>query len=264
MTSGSIPEYPENANSINSTEPKTIEDIIAELRITIDQLDIHFVKAKNLILELAKELDETKQCKQSQICRKIKDILEDKIKESKISEKWIEECLPHEYKRKYTNKSELSSLSKQGNLTTEQEKEKDLITIIDSGSRSSIKIDGTWPNNYGVEDIASAANPQLQEESNEKGATTNQIVEAEADLKLKALISECNNELREAVKRQTAIKTVDQISATEIQFTIPKEKYSELKAAMDNSTNSVYVIFNKSCILERAEPDTFREELRNG
>ena len=125
MTSESIPE---NANSIHSAETKIIEDIIVELRITIDQLDIHFVKAKNLILELARELDEAKQCKQSQICRKIKDILEDKIKESKISEKWIEECLPQEYKRKYT-KSEVSSLSKESNSTTEQEREKDLIIV---------------------------------------------------------------------------------------------------------------------------------------
>jgi len=186
MTSESIPEYPENADSIHSTEAKTIEDIIAELMITIDQLDIHFVKAKNLILELAKELDETKQCKQSQICRKIKDILEDKIKEGKIFQKWIEECLLQEYKRKYTNKSEVSSLSKHGNSTTEQEKEKALITV-DSG-RSSIKIDGTWPNNYGGEDTASAANPRLQEESNGKAISRNQIAEAEADLKLKALV----------------------------------------------------------------------------
>jgi hypothetical protein len=171
MTSESIPE---NANSIHSAETKIIEDIIVELRITIDQLDIHFVKAKNLILELARELDETKQCKQSQICRKIKDILEDKIKESKISEKWIEVCLPQEYKRKYT-KSEVSSLSKESNSTTEQEREKDLIIV--GSARPSIKTDDTWHNNYGGEDIASAANPQLREESDEKRAITNRIAE---------------------------------------------------------------------------------------
>ena len=195
MTSESIPE---NANSIHSAETKIIEDIIVELRITIDQLDIHFVKAKNLILELARELDETKQCKQSQISRKIKDILEDKIKESKISEKWIEECLPQEYKRKYT-KSEVSSLSKESNSTTEQEKEKDLI-IVDS-ARPSIKTDDTWHNNYGGgEKTASAANPQLQEESDEKGVITNQIAEAEADLKFEALVSE-NNGIKRSCKK---------------------------------------------------------------
>jgi hypothetical protein len=56
----------------------------------------------------------------------------------------------------------------------------------------------------------------------------------------------------------------DQISATEIQFTIPKEKYPQLTTAMNNSANSVYVTFDKSGILERAEPDTFRGKLDNG
>jgi hypothetical protein len=37
-------------------------------------------------------------------------MLADKINEGKITGKWIEECLPQEYKRKYA-KSELSSLS---------------------------------------------------------------------------------------------------------------------------------------------------------
>ena len=110
MSSERIPEYSERVNSMYSS--LIIGYIIVRLEVIIDQLDIHFARAKNLILELARELDEAKQCKQSQICRKIKELLEDKIKEGKISEKWIEECLPQEYKRKYT-KSELSSLSKQ-------------------------------------------------------------------------------------------------------------------------------------------------------
>ncbi len=79
--------------------------------------------------------DEEHVVKQGQVCRKIKEILEDKINQGKISEKWIEECLPAEYKRKYI-KSDLSSLSKQrskrqlievrtgGNQITEQQDEK--------------------------------------------------------------------------------------------------------------------------------------------
>jgi hypothetical protein len=63
----------------------------------------------------------------------------------------------------------------------------------------------------------------LREESDEKRDITNQIAEDEADLKLRALVSECLRE--EAVKRQIAIKTVDRISPTEIQFTIPTKKY---------------------------------------
>ena len=88
-----------------------IENIIAKLRVVIDERDKNFADAKSLILELARHLDETKQCEQTQICRKIKEMLKDKINEGKITGKWIEECLPQEYKRKYA-KSELSSLSR--------------------------------------------------------------------------------------------------------------------------------------------------------
>ena len=187
MSPETISEYHERVNSMYSS--LNILYIIAKLGVIIDQLDVHFANAKNLILELARQLDESKQCKQRQICRKIKELLEDKIKEGKISKKWIEECLPQEYKRKYTNKSEVSSLSKQGDSTNEQ--------------------------------------------------------------------------LEQALTRKTAIITANQISANQIEFRIPKEKYPQLKAAMDDSINSVCVIFDKSGVLEGAEPDTFREKLKN-
>ena len=57
-------------------------------------------------------MDERELCERNQISRTIKKILKDKIKEGKVTEKWIEECLAPEYKRQYT-KSEPSSLSKQ-------------------------------------------------------------------------------------------------------------------------------------------------------
>src|SRR5205085_4168780 len=88
-----------------------VENIIAKLRVVIDELDKNFADAKSLILELARHLDETKQSEQTQICRKIKEMLKDKIKDGKITGKWIEECLPQEYKMKYA-KSEPSSLSR--------------------------------------------------------------------------------------------------------------------------------------------------------
>jgi hypothetical protein len=105
-----ISEANETTNLMSSPDRKIIDGIIADLRTTIDQIAIDFNAAKSLILELARQLDETKQCEQSQICRKIKEILQDKIKAGKITEKWIEECLPPEYKRRYA-KSEVSSLS---------------------------------------------------------------------------------------------------------------------------------------------------------
>ena len=90
---------------IKNTNPTVIhsnqiETITTKLRLVIDELDRNFASAKSLILKLARLLDETKQCKQSQICRKIKEMLKDKINEGKITGKWIESCLPQEYKRK--------------------------------------------------------------------------------------------------------------------------------------------------------------------
>jgi len=92
------------------TPATRIKTVVVDLRAVIDALDRNFGSAKSLILELTRLLDETKQCKQSQICTKIKEMLADKIKEGKITKKWIERCLPQEYRRRYA-KSELCSLS---------------------------------------------------------------------------------------------------------------------------------------------------------
>ena len=62
------------------------------------------------ILDLARYYDETEIYKRNQICRKIKEKLQDKIKEGKITERWIEESLSQKHKRRHT-KSEVSSVS---------------------------------------------------------------------------------------------------------------------------------------------------------
>ena len=81
------------------------EDIIAELEALIDQINTNFASARGLILELARKLNETKQCELTQLCRRIKEILKNKIREGKITERWIEECLPQEYKRNVSIKA---------------------------------------------------------------------------------------------------------------------------------------------------------------
>ena len=95
------------------SEDQTIKGIITDLKLVVDQLGKNFTKTKELIHELARRLDESKQCEREQVSRKIKEILKDKIKEGKITAKWIEDCLSPEYKRKYTTKSEDTSLSKE-------------------------------------------------------------------------------------------------------------------------------------------------------
>ena len=60
-----------------------VENIIVKLRVVIDERDKNFADAKSLILQLARHLDETRQCEETQICRKIKEMLNDKIKEGR-------------------------------------------------------------------------------------------------------------------------------------------------------------------------------------
>jgi hypothetical protein len=53
-----------------SSSTNQVENIVTKLRAVIDELAKNFTNAKDLILELARVLDETKQCEQrSQICK---------------------------------------------------------------------------------------------------------------------------------------------------------------------------------------------------
>jgi hypothetical protein len=142
-------DLPPQSSSSSSSPSSTnqVQNLVTKLKAVIDELAKNFANAKDLILELARVLDETKQCKKrSQICRKIKEMLKEKIAEGKITAKWIEECLPQEYKRRYNNnniKSELSSLS--GSEDEQQEEDGDdnddakkvEQIIIDTSGRSS-------------------------------------------------------------------------------------------------------------------------------
>lgn len=85
MTS-TVSEPIDNAILVCSSEKEIIEGIIAELRAVIDQIGNNLTNARKLILELARRFDENKVHEQSQISIKIKEVLQDKIKEGKISE----------------------------------------------------------------------------------------------------------------------------------------------------------------------------------
>jgi hypothetical protein len=92
--------------------PQDIKNIITKLRITVDHIDSPRNYARDLIHELARQFDEKRLCKRGHISIKIKEILEDKIRAGKVTERWIRKCLPPEYKREYIkDKRELSSLS---------------------------------------------------------------------------------------------------------------------------------------------------------
>lgn len=77
----------------------SIRGIISNLRSVVDQFGTN---SKELVIELARRLDEEKVCERNKISRLIKYILKDKIREGKITTKWIEKCLREEYKRDYS------------------------------------------------------------------------------------------------------------------------------------------------------------------
>jgi hypothetical protein len=184
-------------------------------------------------------MNQAKLCEQSQICRRIKDSVKDKIKEGKISKKWIEECLPQEFKRKYT-KSEVSSLSSQ-NRRLQTRKNNDSPLTQDAWSCS--------------------------EESDPKIITCGSIddslnISQRDDDKYKQLSLE-NIELKEALRQQQTFLRADQVIKREAQFFIPKEKYDDLRLAMDSSKDLVLVVFDATGKLKCAKPDTSRDKLEN-
>jgi len=109
-------------------------------------------------------------------------------------------------------------------------------------------------------------NNLLQEESNEKKLRGQTVIKKsleERECPYCQLLSIEIDELKEALTKATQFTKADQISTNKIRFTIPKDKHPQLTAAIDSSRNSVYLTFDKSGILEHAEPDIFREKLHN-
>jgi hypothetical protein len=190
--------------------------IIHKLIQLIDTFRSIGSEIRDLILDLARWMDETKQCRQDEICRKIKNELKEKIAQGKISEKWIEECLPKEYKRRYT-KSELSSLSSSG----------ELLSVVDTQGGSS--------------------NGEKASVNSSQEAYTVSINDSRStDDSSQDLLCELVNELEK--------RLLDTKAENLIEFMIPKEKYESLKVAMQESKNSIRVVF-KDGILQRAISD---------
>jgi hypothetical protein len=268
---------PDSPAQSSSTTP--VENIVIKLKATIDELAKNFANAKGLILELARVLDETKQCElRSQICRKIKEMLKDKIAEGKITGKWIEECLPQEYKRRYNSnniKSELSSLSdseEEGDDNGIDAKTAEKILIDTSGRSSTIKEDSSSVadsygdssnnNNY-IKDNKSKFTPAKSNQNNDiQNASYNQETshfEAEC-LQCKELEDSGDAVLRSSSVVVCADK-IQQNCANKI-YHIHKEKYDLLRQAMNSSTQFCSLIFDKDGALVQVESDISKEENR--
>jgi hypothetical protein len=209
-------------DSIQNDEQE-INGIIVDLRQVIDHLSTTFARAGDIILTLARRLDETKQCEQDQISKRIKEILKDKIQEGKITEKWIEECLPKEYKRKYI-KSELSSLSKDN-----------------------------------PETILVSLQAKTMTEPNAEPANDN-IVKNPSTCHNCELLQTENLQLREALESKTHLITAEKfLENGERKFVILKSNEAEIIYALQNCNTNCNLVFSSDGILARIEPDTLQE-----
>ena len=223
------------------TSADRIKTVVVDLRAVIDALDRNFTSAKSLILKLARLLDETKQCKQSQICTKIKEMLADKIKEGKITKKWIERCLPQEYRRRYV-KSEQSSLSGKA-------KKLEKIIIVDNKGKTIAGEEEPSPYNSSTIDNNSAftqprgrdAIQPLQKEQDKD------VLEGDDDGDDDELGPGLWNQEKKKHLASLLIREPEHLlAAAEIKFTIPKERYEEVKTAMSNGSNCCYLIFDRN------------------
>jgi hypothetical protein len=211
--------------------PQAIKSKITMLLIVIDQIDSDFKQARELILEIAKRLDEEGLCDRNEISRTLKKILREKIQKGKLTEKWIEECLPPEYKRTYV-KSELSSLSKQ---------KKPQLVGVSTGGKHTLLEDGN-----GVNQPTKVQPPNRMESDDTLKQKLANELEATKE----------SEELKEVAPRQTTMHSTDHVSQSELELIVPKSGYGILRNAMEKSENLIYVSFSSRTFL-RARPDIF-------
>ena len=259
--------------------PENVKSIARNLRLAVDQMHLGLTKAKELILETARQLDEEHVEQQAKICKKIKEILKDKIQEGKISEGWIEECLPREYKRKYarteSQQNHLSEVqqpelvvSTKGNQISQSDKPSD----IDSKAPDTKVMSPLFERQEDQSPSADEASPAAVEDessynqlkTNTKSFTVDDF--APSVPSHKQTRQECSSclelqdeviQLREALRRRS-MPTADQIPATGLGCRIPKEKYEIVRDAMDKSKSAIFVECDESKEFVRAEPDMYQ------
>ena len=197
-------------------DPKT-KELIADLKTVIDEIEYPYTKFNTIIKELARRLYEDNICEKEKISQIIKYLLLDKIKKYKISARWIEECLPRDYKRKYNIKSEQSSLSKKKMSITNEGK---TIVVDDTNSIPIIDNKLDYPLNDSSDDIETY-------------------------------------EIKEAFRKQQQFVKGDQIFSEETIFQIPKEIFQKtIIESLEKSNKTCFVRFYNNKILKEFWSDT--------
>jgi len=219
-----------------------VNGIIADLKIVVENFHLECTKLRDIIQELAKKLDENKICKQDIICQSIKEILKEKIDEGKISERYIESCLPTEYKRKHIRKkiieTEICSVSKNKNSS--------LIQKDESNNNSNLENRNIEPQyNYNL----TKSLPKLHDEEFE-GCNLCKDVVAE------------NKELREIAQKNIKFLSAELLNNG---IKISKNKAKEIEDISKRCKDFIYLIFSMegNIITIKADIEIYKDTQEN-
>ena len=227
-------DYPINHPSVNG--------IIADLKIVVEKFHLEFTKLREIIQELAKRLDENKICKQEIVCQAIKEILKEKIADGKISERYIESCLPTEYKRKHIRKKIIESEQ----ISVSQNKGTSLIQKDESNNNSNFENRNIEPQyNYNL-------TKSLSKHHNE---------EFEGCSLCKEVIAE-NKELREIAQKNIRFFSGEMLNNG---IKISKNKAKEIEDISNRCKDFIYLIFNMegNIITVKADIEIYKDTQEN-
>ncbi|HZL22143.1 MAG TPA: hypothetical protein VFC05_02385 [Nitrososphaeraceae archaeon] len=211
-------------NSIDySINHPAVNGIIADLKIMVEKFHLEFTKLREIIQELAKRLDENKICKQEIICQAIKEILKEKVSEGKISERYIESCLPTEYKRKHIRKKIIETEQ----ISVSQNKSISLIQNDESNKHHDyINLERDSEPQYN--NNLTKTLPKLHHE------------EFEGCSLCKEVIAE-NKELREIAQKNIKFLSAELLNNG---IKISKNKTKEIEEVSNRCKDFIYLIFN--------------------
>jgi hypothetical protein len=249
-------------NSIELEEEISV--LFQKARINLDKVDEQAKKEKKQIVkDLAEDLEGKIQI--DTICIEISNQLHDKV-----SKRTIRECLDEKYKQHHRvenarkQKERHQGEESNGNLAAlmplnqqrQYAKSSEEIIILHGGQEGSTEEDLKEHHK-----LSQASYTSITESTVIPNVTSHTQIKDDLKKCPSCIEKDSKNlELSEALSRQTALVTAEVISTHEREFTIPKEKYQNLNDAMQKSRNLVFIIFDKSGVLERVVPDIFREK----
>jgi actin-related protein len=236
----------------NSLEQQEISLLFENARINLNKIDDQAKnKKKNIVKDLARDLEgkipiET-------ICIEIVNQLR-----SKVSERFIRECLEDRYKQQ----------DKAENAKKQKERHKSKESYESVAAHTPLKQEEKYTeNNKEIIIVAAGQGISIKEKEEEVlklSPTSSNTIESTFDSKVSGqnLVDDVKVCLscKEALSTQTALVTAEVMSANEREFTIPRDKFQDLSDAMKRSSNIVFIIFYKGGLFERAIPDTFRSK----